>query len=537
MKRLYPKFLFVLFTFVVALSTFVFAEEPDAFLVQVEPDTFAVGESVDVTISAVKNGMIVKEYIGDVFIEVEGLMPDSYVVPSDGLYSFLIQDQGIKLFSKGLQVQEAGTYTLKVSDIIDDTIMGQTTIIVGNGSNSQDLENINISSPIAGSTERNSSVNIIGSSSSLKNSPVEAYLNGVSNNNGYTDSQGNFNLYVSPLQSGTNDIQVKITDINDIVLGQSDLISIIYQPIADGIFESLEFTPNSDIKQGDKVSFNVYTSEEVTSVTLKMSNSTEYPMDRLSPGIFNKEITMTTQGNIDLSLSIMAGTNKNYNDISSIFVQENTTISNIKFHSVGVDGTSVNVSWDPIGDSPKYRIFYGTDRNSLQKMIDVNSTEVLIENLQQNTIYYFQVLPMDEASHSAGEMSEIVEYDPDETYSSCVVKGIIVSSEKIGDKYYLTRDAVENADNYEIYKSNWEDMSDSHKVGETTDTRFEYSFNKLAEEDQYAYYQVQAVCTDGSNVTIDEAKKVKVGPFENTILVIIISLLLYSIYRLYRIVE
>jgi len=28
--------------FVVALSTFVFAEEPDAFLVQVEPDTFAV---------------------------------------------------------------------------------------------------------------------------------------------------------------------------------------------------------------------------------------------------------------------------------------------------------------------------------------------------------------------------------------------------------------------------------------------------------------------------------------------------------------
>jgi hypothetical protein len=39
-------------------------------LVKAEPSTFGVGESIDVTISAVKNGMIVKDYIGDVFIEV-----------------------------------------------------------------------------------------------------------------------------------------------------------------------------------------------------------------------------------------------------------------------------------------------------------------------------------------------------------------------------------------------------------------------------------------------------------------------------------
>ena len=46
-------------------------------------------------------------------------------------------------------------------------------------------------------------------------------------------------------------------------------------------------------------------------------------------------------------------------------------------------------------------------------------------------MYYFQILPLDEGLHSSGEPSEIVEYNPKEIQSSCIVKGIILSSEKI----------------------------------------------------------------------------------------------------------
>ena len=80
-------------------------------------------------------------------------------------------------------------------------------------------------------------------------------------------------------------------------------------------------------------------------------------------------------------------------------------------------------------------------------------------------------------------------------------------------------------------------MSDKKKVWETDEARFEYPFNRYAEQDEYAYYEIQAICSDWTNVTIDEAKKVKVWPFENTILIIIITLFLYSMFRLYRTVE
>ncbi len=535
MKKLYPRFLLRLSLFFALFIWFTFAEDPDAFLVQVEPSSFGVSESIDVTISAVKSWIIVKDYIWDVFIEVEWLMPDDYVVPSDGLYSFLIQDQWIKLFSKWLEIKKPGTYNLKVSDIIDETVMWETTVIVGNAWWNSNLKEVDITSPTDGSTERSSATNIIWSSSNLPNSPVEIYLNNESVANWHTDSQWNFNVYIQWLQEWQNQIQAKITDISDIVLWESDVIVLNYESFSDGIYNSIEILPSNNIKQWDKVSFNIYTSEEVTSWELEFSDNQKFPLDRLSPWVFNKDVVLTSQGSIDISLSLVVdGNSEYYEDVANIFVQQNDSISNIRFHSVWVDGTSVNVSWDPIWDAPKYRISYGTDRNSLQKTVDVNSTQVLVENIQSNTVYYFQILPLDEWLHASWEPSEVVEYNPKEVYSSCVVKWIIVTSEKIGDKYYLTRDDVENVTKYEVYKSEREDMSDMKKVWETTETRFEYNFNKYAESDQYAYYQVEAICSDWSSVTIDEAKEVKVWPFENTLLVIIIAFFFYSIYRLYK---
>lgn len=78
------------------------ATQPDAFIVEVQPSSFEVNQAVDMTIKAVTaNGDVVKDYEGDVFIEIDGIADTAdYTVPSDGLYSFLPQDQGVKLFSK-----------------------------------------------------------------------------------------------------------------------------------------------------------------------------------------------------------------------------------------------------------------------------------------------------------------------------------------------------------------------------------------------------------------------------------------------------
>jgi hypothetical protein len=69
--------------------------QPDAFIVEVQPSSFDMNQAVDLTVKAVNaNGDIIRDYQGDIFIEIDGLNDTAdYVVPSDGLYTFIPQDQ------------------------------------------------------------------------------------------------------------------------------------------------------------------------------------------------------------------------------------------------------------------------------------------------------------------------------------------------------------------------------------------------------------------------------------------------------------
>jgi len=68
-----------------------------------------------------------------------------------------------------------------------------------------------------------------------------------------------------------------------------------------------------------------------------------------------------------------------------------------------------------------------------------------------------------------------------------------------------------NASKYVIYRSEFEtaDVTKMNKVAEVLENRFEYPFNKDAKQEKYAYYVVEAVCTDGSTIIVDNVKKVQ----------------------------
>ena len=532
----------IFWIFLLSLSaSFVFAAAtPDTFFVEVSPSSFSAWESVDMTVTAMKDGEQLKEYEWFVFLAIKELPYDysDYEMPSDSMYEFVASDQWAKLFSKWLKINKAWTYTIVVESLDDSSIRGETTVIVWNSATTKDLEEILISYPIANSIESKNALNVMWSCVNLKNSPVEVYLNNALAGDWYTDSRWNYNIYIPWLVSGENTIQVKIVDISNIVLWESDTITVTYTPPADWIFNAIEVLPKWDYKQWDKITVNVSTTESVSSVELILSNWDTYPMDRISAWSFSKELTLQDAGSIDLSVSLsINGTEKIYQNISNIFVQENIWVSNVKFVSTWVDGTSVIMSWEAIWNAPQYKILYGTQKDSMQKSINVSSTWVLIENLQVNTTYYFQITPMDNSLHASWDPSEIFEFNPEKMYHTCVIKWISVKSEKIWDKYYLVRSPVDYATSYQIYRSDWEDMSSMNLVWETTWTRFEYYFDKTSESDQYAYYQVQAICEDGSVAIIDDAQKVKVWPFENMMLILIITAFIYCIYRLYRTIQ
>lgn len=521
-------------------STQIFAADPDAFIVDVQPSSFDPNMPVDMTITAVlADGTVVKDYEGDVYIDIPGSIdPSDYVVPSDHLYTFLPQDQWVKLFSKWLIINKIWTYTIQVSDIINDNIKWEKTVIVGAVS-SEDLKTVLIDSPIQSWIEKNEIINIFWSAPDLPNSPFEIRVNNSSSAQWTTDGNGGINSYVTWLVEWINILQVKIFDINNTVLWESALISFEYDPIADGVFNSLQVLPAAKLIQGTKATFIVSTSDAVTSVELKMSNGTTAPMDRETAWSFKKELLLDTAGAIDVSLDLMIwGQKKSYTDVINLLVEKGTSIWRVRFFSDPVIATTLNVTWEVIGEASKYKVLYGTSSNSLIETVTTDTNEISLADLTTGTVYFFQISPLDVNGIEIWISSDIVQAKVGDLSAgaTCVVKGIIISDITIGEKHYLIWSGVVNADKYIIYRSEFEttNVSQMSKIAEVTEPSFEYPFNANAKEEKYAYYVVEAICTDGSALVMDNVKKVQTWPAESILLFIVITLFLYTSYRLYN---
>lgn len=515
------------------------ADKVDNFSIEIN-ETFKIWESTDFSIIAVKSGEIFKEYSGMIFIWIKesngNYLDDAYYEVSNGWrYQFVDTDQWQKTFSKWLKITKAWTYILQIEDP-SDWWKWEATIIVQGDTQNQDTENITISYPISSSVESKSHLDVLWSCEKLKNSPVIIYLNGEIANSWHTDNKWDFSIFVWDLASGDNEIQAKIVDVNNVLLWESPVISVTYRPQQEGMFKSIEILPSKTVKQWDKMNFNVTTDDSISSAQLILSNGLKYSMDRIWQWLFTKEIsTATFFGNINVSVSLMENWNeKVYENKDSFSVQEYIWISNIKFASTWVDGSQVIVSREVVWSIEKFMVNYGVDKENLAHSETVSSSTVLINNLQKDTSYFFQIIPIDTSdSHKIWEASEIVEYHP--AALSCVVKWIKVTTEQIWDNYYLVWDPVENAISYEVYKSDRADMTDARLVWNLTGTRFQYLYDKDAIKDEYAFYQVQAICPDWNNVIVDKAQKVKVWPVENLLLIVIISIFVYSLFRLHKI--
>jgi len=514
------------------------ASQPDAFIVEVQPSSFDVNQAVDLTVKAVDiNGNIIQNYQGDVFIEIDGLSDTAdYVLPSDGLYTFIPQDQWVKTFSKGVTIKKEWTFGIKISDITNENIKWEKTVIVGNASHdTASTKGITIITPVDGGIEKNNTINIIANASDLPNSPYSIYLNNSIVQEGTTDEMGDINQYISGTSIGTNQLQIKISNANNEIIGESETINFTYTPIKDGIFNSIQILPSSKIKQWTKATFNILASDSVTSAQISLSNGTTSPLDKKSDGLFTKDLMIDTEWTQDISIQVIYnGQKKTYTGVASLVVEKNIEIGKIRLYSDSIDKTKLNVTWETIWSAPKYKVAYGTSDTQLQQFVVVTTNEIVLENLQLGQKYYFQITPLDAQEQILGKPSAITEAVVGDAIS-CVVKGIIVSDQQIGDKHYLVRSGVQNVDTYVIYRSEFEtsDTSKMQKVGETTGTMFEYPFNKLAKKDEFAYYIVQANCKDGTNLKLDTVKKVKVWPVENVLLFIVISMFLYCIYKLY----
>lgn len=562
MKRLLASSLMITFFGVT------FAVSPDAFQIEVSPSSFAVNQAVDFTIKAIKNKQVMKNYTGMVFMSVDGIAKDSAsklkltdaTISNGGILEMGLVDQWVKKYTKGLLITKPGNFTVSVADFTQDTISWSTTVMVSSDFKTE-VRNIQILSPSAWSEENQSTINVMATADTLPNARVQILLNDALAKETTTDANGLINDTISGLKVGTNVLQIKALSVTNEQVGSSEKLVFTYQGQSDNLLKSFTATPNQNLKVWNKVRFELTTEDNVSSAKLIFPDNKEYPLDKEKDGLFSKELMLTQTGSLDVASELSAGPtlSKKYDKMLTLEVADNTQIWEVKIQALTTLAGAIQLDWKVIGwSSPAYAIQYGLTKDDLAGTAITKETTATLSGFTYGKDYFFKIQPLNIQNIADGLPSDVLEFTmpiaswtgPNQTALSasglemtpdhptaalptCVVKNIKVSTQKIGNKYYLVRNKIENATKYLVYKSDFADNSDKSFLGETELTRFEYPFDKTSKEDVYAYYTVEALCADGNKAVLTEAQKVKVGPVEDMMLILTLTMLGYLIYRLY----
>lgn len=542
------------------------AEIPDAFQVEVKPSSFSVNQPVDITIKAIKNNQIMKNYVGGFYMTIAGqanwkelVAEDDYTLPSLWFDSFALTDQGVKTFSKWLKVAKPGSFSLVVEDLITEKKLWTATLIVKNDQESL-VKNIALLSPVAGVNESKTTLDILAQSQELTNARMQIFLNDLLVKEGTSDASGLLSETIDGLKVGTNYVQIKALSLAGEVVWLSDKVIFTYSPQTDQLFKDITANPNSDIKLWDKVHFEIFSDESVSSAKLILSGGKEYPLDKEKDWLFSKDVQMTQTGDVIVNILLSAGVDnkKNYENVYQFFVKDNTQIGQVQVLVNKDLGGALQLSWEVIGaKSDHYAIKYGLQKDDLKWMITTTGESALLSWLTYGKEYFFQVYSTNSEHKVEGLPSEIISYkmpiaqgnapkediltwtqlEPEHPAApispTCVLKNIKVSTEKIGKKYYLVWKSSKNISKYLVYKSDFSDWTNKTFLWETKVPRFEYPFDAGAEENVYAYYSVEAVCDDWTVLSVADAKKVQVGPLEDMLLIFTSTMLIYLLYRLY----
>lgn len=555
---------------------------PVRFDVTVNPNPIKAGEFADVTIKAVDAaGNVDTRYTdGDIWIEIEWFdyaSPD-ITLPGGGIEFFEPSDQGIKIFSKGLTIKKAGTYNLLVADLYDVELQGSAEITVLAEGTGPAQWSLTVTSPVPNSIESDSTVAIAGSTS-FPNTPIVIFIDNVEIQDGLSDENGDFTIFVSGIQPGEHILKVNALDLDDAVVATSGPIPFTYDRGTGDLFLWLDIEPGKQVPVETKVTFTIRTAKSVTSAQLILDNGTALPAQKISDGVFRKQETLMLAKAypIDVILSV-AGVDTKFDDVDVVTaVDSNRRI--ITFDQEPNDDRSkVDLQWTYEGVIDYFKVRYGTAEDNLRLSITTSTPEGTLLLADTKATYYAQVFPVDENGLVNGEPSGIIEIpaivataecgnsrieagevcddgnkesgdgcnetctdlDGNEQNAAgaptCYPNSIPLKTKKINGKYYIYWSAVPQAKEYIVYRADQsvDTISQMTLVSTTEETMFEYPFDPYSEVDVRARYAVEAVCENDEQKQVGDMTPIKVGPEDTLLLVVVASFLIFSIWRLVK---
>lgn len=581
-------FCFIIIVFWLFISNLSYAQTPpDSFEVKISPSSFQVNQSVDITVTAMKNGQVNTTYTGMIWLDVEWLLPSQRTLPTYGWYQFIPSDLWVKTFSKGFSATKEWAFKLTVENY-EQTISWFVDFSVIGANQTGTLKKINILSPAPYAKELQTPVPLLASAPDLPNAFAQIYLNSLRDKEILVGSDWTISYTLTDVKAWENTVYISITDLDWKEVWKSDTITFIYEPSTWNLFKNIVLTPLSGLRLWDKITFDVTTDPSVNDVSLVLSNwQPSAPMEKITSKewAFTKALMLISTGTISVDLILKTSSATiTQTWVASFIVSDETLISNVVFKTDPKDlyrlYMSWAVSWEPTSG---FQILYWAEQTKLDKSITIAKNEVLFQWLDSTKQWFFQIIPIfpstnqvqehsptgvytgiqsaDLASQPHGSPSDIYKFPGFEvagtgdlipadyswdvardvvssgheaTLPTCLIQWIRIQTQKIGDKYYLVRDPAQNVKYYTIYSSTTPDPNTKTRLLDTIDTRYEYPFDYSSKEDVYAYFRVEATCADWQVIELEWAKKVHVWPLEDFLLLVFVSLLIYWGIKLYR---
>lgn len=534
--------LLIVFLFSISFS-YSYVEE---FEIELDPESPRVNESVDLTVRAVDDQWeVVQDYNGDILMMVENAWMDDVSFPSDWIYTFSDEDQWEVVFDRWLEFHDTSDITdewyfdLVVEDMFDEDVYWKLEVEVFSEEDDQEWD-IDILSPSEGDEYYDDSLEVIWQTDA-PNTQFDIYLNWNLVESWTTDSDWGFDTNIDGLTDWENEVYVSLMDGGD-TMAESDTITFYYEEQELEDFKDIIITPEEWIKEGETVTVQVETWEDIEDVQLTIDWVGEYSMNNVEDWFFEVDATIDEVWTFPVHVeTIYQWESANFEEVDSVSVSQEWSISSFRYEQYPEED-EMYFSWNYDWKYVEFKLVYADSQDNLndkdqREEVIVEDNEVVLEWFDFEEDYYVKVFELDDQQDKTWVYSDVSFVEWWMMWAaSCRVRGIELSIEKDWDDHYLVWDEVEWAEKYNVYMSeDWDttSISDMEKVAETEDTKFKYPFDPDAEEVSYNWYAVEADCEDWERSQIWDVERVQVWPFLNFVMFVLISVFLYLLYNLY----
>lgn len=518
-------------------------------------------EATNLKINMKKSWMDMKSYTWTILIEITDenggmLRENEYTLLDRWMYSFLATDLGSKEFQKWLEVKKEWIFYIQVLDLndLDKILWRQQIRVVKNGQSIWNYH-IDVLNPVQNSILTNEKVEIIAQVPDLPNSNILVYIDDIMVWSTISDSVWSVFYTIPNIESWKHTLRLESPDIEWTILWSSDKIQFSYTPLSLEWLKSVEVNPEEWLRVWDLVDITVYTDEMIESVKVTLSDRSENESIVLSKDgiwIFHQKVFLVADGEVNVSVETSASNNaiiKKYENVKKFFVWASPEISNVKT-LVNPSNQSAEVSREIINwEASSFLIDYRVENSNLSGQEWTNTPNFTFNDVPYDTVIFFTITPYWDNAKRHGAASKTVQFVISKANTStwtslsldgipyapnCSIQNIATRTKKVWDSHYLIRDKVENVSKYIVYSSTTQSWTDKVKVYETTDTSYEYPFDRSAEEDQFVYFRIVGICEDGEELELSWATKVQVWPAENFFLLLCLTLLIYFWIKLFR---